>query len=72
MKKNKKGLPPPYVEATKDMRHEGTFEVQVPVPNRVKPTRVPRLFDSEGAALSWLHSPEGEDAIRQILKEAGA
>jgi len=72
MKKKTKALPAPYVEATKDMRHEGTFEIQVPVPNRVKPTRVPRLFDSEGAALSWMHSPEGEDAIRLILDEAGA
>lgn len=72
MKKKAKALAAPYVEATKDMRHEGTFEIQVPVPHRVKPTRVPRLFDSEAAALSWMHSPEGEDAIRLILDEAGA
>ena len=68
--KKKKGLPPPYVEATKDMRHAGTFEVLVPVPDRVKPHRVPRLFNSQPAAQSWIHSPEGEDAIRLILKEA--
>jgi hypothetical protein len=43
-----------------------------PVPNRVKPTRVPRLFGGEAAAMSWMHSAEGEDAIRRILDEAGA
>lgn len=67
--KKKKGLNPPYAEATKDMRFAGTFEVFVPVPDRVKPQRVALQFDSQGAAESWIHSPEGEDAIALILKE---
>ena len=69
MKKNK-ALPGAYAEATKDMRYEGTFEVFVPVPDRVRPQRVPRQFDSLTAAQSWIHSPEGEDAITQIRNDA--
>jgi len=65
-------LPPPFAQLTKDMRFEGTYEVLVPVPNRVRPHRVPLQFDSQGAADSWIHSPEGEDAIEAILKEAAA
>jgi hypothetical protein len=68
--KKKKGLASPYAEETKDMRFAGTFEVFVPVPDRVKPQRVPLQFDSKGAAESWIHSPEGEDAIAEILREA--
>ena len=70
--KKKKGLPPPYAQLTKDVRFEGTFEVFVPVPDRVRPQRVPLQFDSQGAAESWIHSPEGEDAIAVIMKEAAA
>src|SRR6185437_1527919 len=40
MRKKDRGLPPPFAEATKDMRFAGTFEVFVPVPDRVKPHRV--------------------------------
>lgn len=69
--KKKKGLAAPYVEATKDMRFEGTFEVFVPVPNRVRPQRVPRQFESLSEAESWIHSPDGEDAIVVMLKDAG-
>ena len=36
MKKKNKGPPPPFAEATKDARFAGTFEVMVPVPDRVK------------------------------------
>ena len=68
--KKKKGLPPPYAEETKDMRFQGTFEVFVPVPDRVKPQRVPRQFSSMAEAESWIHSPDGEDAIVAILKDA--
>lgn len=68
--KKRKGLPPAYAEATKDMRFEGTFEVFVPVPERVKAQRVPLQFDSQAAAESWIHSPEGEDKIAEILREA--
>jgi hypothetical protein len=68
--KKKKGLPPPYAELTKDVRFEGTFEVFVPVPDRVRPQRVALQFDSQAAAESWIHSPEGEDAIAVILSQA--
>ncbi len=68
--KKRKGLPPAYAEATKDMRFAGTFEVFVPVPERVKAQRVALQFDSQAAAESWIHSPEGEDKIAEILREA--
>ena len=68
MKKNKK-LPGPHAALTKDARFEGTYEVFVPVPDRVKAHRVPRQFESLAAAESWIHSPEGEDAIAAILKQ---
>ena len=70
--KKKKGPPPPYAQATKDARFEGTFEVMVPVEGRVRPHRVALQFDSQAAAESWIHSPDGEDAIRAIIKEAAA
>jgi antibiotic biosynthesis monooxygenase (ABM) superfamily enzyme len=68
--KKRKGLPPAYAEATKDMRFAGTFEVFVPVPERVRAQRVALQFDSQAAAESWIHSPEGEDKIAEILREA--
>ncbi len=67
MRKKDKGLPPPFAEATKDTRFAGTFEVLVPVPDRVKPHRVPLQFDTLGKAESWIHSPEGKDSIDEIL-----
>jgi hypothetical protein len=68
--KKKKGLNLPYAQASKDARFEGTFEVlvPVPVPERVRPQRVALQFDSQAAAKSWIHSPDGEDAIAAILK----
>ena len=68
--RKKKSLPSAYAEATKDMRFEGTFEVFVPVPDRVKAQRVPLQFDSQASAESWIHSAEGEDKIAEILAEA--
>ncbi len=68
--KKKKALPSAYAEATKDMRYEGTYEVFVPVPDRVKAQRVPLQFDSLASAESWIHSPDGVDAISLILDEA--
>ncbi|MFZ5617268.1 MAG: hypothetical protein ACOZAA_08110 [Pseudomonadota bacterium] len=67
--KKKKGLPSAYAEATKDQRFAGTFEVFVPVEGRVKPRRVPLQFESKHAAESWIHSPEGETRIAEILRE---
>jgi hypothetical protein len=67
MRKNKNALPPPYVELTKDARYEGTFEVLVPAPDRVRPHRVPQQFPTKESAESWLHSPEGVETIRDML-----
>jgi hypothetical protein len=67
--KKKKGLPGPYAALTKDTRFEGTYEVLVPVPDRVKPHRVPLQFESLENAQSWIHSPEGEDMIADLLGE---
>ena len=69
--RKKKGLAAPYAQLTKDARFEGTFEVFVPVPARVKPQRVALQFASQAAAESWIHSSEGEDKIAEILREAG-
>jgi hypothetical protein len=66
MKKKKDALPPVYAELTKDARYAGTYEVFVPVPGRVRPHRVPLQFESKDSAESWIHSPDGEDAIREI------
>lgn len=66
--KKKKGLPPPYAELTKDQRFEGTFEVLVPVEGRVRPHRVPLQFPTKEKAESWIHSPEGKDAIEEIMR----
>ena len=71
MKKNKKPqLAPPYAAETRDVRFAGTFEVLVPVPERNKPHKVPLQFDSLKAAEAWLHSPEGKDAVEEILDDA--
>jgi hypothetical protein len=69
MKKEKR-LPPPYTEETKDTRFAGTFEVLVPVPERVKPYRVPQQFPTQQAAEAWLHSEEGREAVRDALADA--
>jgi hypothetical protein len=66
MKKDKK-LPPAYVAQTKDTRFEGTFEILIPAPDRVKPHRVPRQFPSQHAAEGWLHSEEGKQEVEEIL-----
>ncbi|HWY61613.1 MAG TPA: hypothetical protein VNW15_06905 [Rhizomicrobium sp.] len=70
MKKKERRLPPAYAAPTKDARQEGTFEVLVPVPERNKPHKVPLSFPTLQAAEAWLHSPEGKDAIADILSEA--
>jgi hypothetical protein len=70
MKKKEPKLPPPYASETRDARYAGTFEVLVPVPERNKPHKVPQSFPSMQAAEAWMHSPEGKDAIAEILKDA--
>ena len=65
--KKKTSLPGPYAALTRDTRFEGTYEVLIPAPDRVKPHRVPLQFPTQESADSWIHSPEGKDAIRDIL-----
>jgi hypothetical protein len=62
--------PQAYAAATKDQRHAGTFEVLVPVPDRVKPHRVAGQFASLHAAEGWIHSDEGKDAIAEVFAQA--
>jgi hypothetical protein len=66
--KRKKELPGPYAALTKDTRFEGTYEVLVPAPDRVKPHRVPLQFPSQEQAESWIHSPDGKDMIAELLR----
>ena len=66
MKKNRK-LPTAFAAPTRDTRFAGTFEVLVPVPDRVKPHRVALQFDTLEKAESWIHSPEGTETISEIL-----
>jgi hypothetical protein len=61
--------PQAYVAETKDQRFAGTFEVLVPVPDRVKPHRIGGQFDSQQAAEGWLHSDEGQEAIAEVFAE---
>lgn len=67
MKKKKYEKPRAIVAPTKDTRAAGTFEVLVPVPNRVKPYAIPLRFPTEHAAESWIHSPEGIDMIDETI-----
>lgn len=59
--------PQAYVAPTKDHRYAGTFEVLVPLPDRVKPHRLAGQFPSQQAAEGWLHSDEGQDAIAEVF-----
>ena len=70
MKKKEPKLPPPYAAETRDQRQAGTFEVLIPVPDRNKPHKVPLSFETLQAAENWIHSPEGKDAIAEILEES--
>jgi hypothetical protein len=69
--KKKRALPSAYAELTKDVRIAGTYEVFVPVPDRARPHRVAMQFDTKDKADAWIHSPEGEDTIAEILGGAG-
>jgi hypothetical protein len=68
--KKKKSLPGAFAAPTKDTRFAGTFEVMVPVPDRVKPHRVAQQFKTLETAEAWIHSPDGKDAIAEILRGA--
>ena len=62
--------PQAYAAATKDQRHAGTFEVLVPVPDRVKPHRIAGQFPSLHAAEGWIHSDEGKDAVADFFAQS--
>ncbi len=66
--RKKQELPKPYAALTRDMRFEGTYEVLIPVPDRVRPHRVPLQFPTQEKAESWLHSPEGKEMIEEIME----
>lgn len=68
--KKKKSLPGAFAAPTKDTRFAGTFEVLVPVPDRVKPHRVAQQFKTQESAEDWIHSPEGKEAIAEIVRAA--
>ena len=68
--KKKKSLPSPYAALTKDTRFAGTYEVLVPVPDRVKPQRVPLQFETLEQAEGWIYSPDGVEMIEEILNES--
>lgn len=66
MKKYQK--PQAYAAATKDHRFAGTFEVLVPLPDRVKPHRLAGQFPTQKAAEDWIHSEEGKEAIAELFE----
>jgi hypothetical protein len=68
MRNKKPALPPPYAAPTKDTRFAGTYEVLVPVPERARPHRVPLQFETLSEAEGWIHSPDGEEMIAEILR----
>jgi hypothetical protein len=51
----------------KGTRSAGNFEVLVSVAERVKPHRVPMHFTTQESAETWIHSPDGKEAIAHIL-----
>ena len=61
--------PQAYAAPSKDHRFAGTFEVLVPVPDRVKPHRIAGQFPSLQAAEGWIHSDEGKDAIADLFAQ---
>lgn len=63
--------PQAYVEATKDSRYAGTFEVLVPIEGRNKPHKIAQHFTSQQEAENWMHSSEGQDAIVDAVKNGG-
>ena len=60
--------PQAYVAETKDHRHAGTFEVLVPLPDRVKPHRLAQQVPSLQAAEGSMHSEAGKDAIAEVFE----
>jgi hypothetical protein len=71
MKKKKNELPRPYTAPTKDTRFAGTYEVLVPAPGRARPYRVPLQFETQEKAETWIHSPDGDETIKNLLSGSG-
>ncbi len=69
MKKSMK-RPQAVAALTKDTRFEGTYEVLLPVPDRVKPARLASQFATQHEAENWIHSDEGQTAIDDALAAA--
>lgn len=69
-KQNKMKRPRAYAELTKDTRYPGTYEVMLPVPDRVKPHRISSGFPTQKAAEDWIHSEEGARVIDEVLGKA--
>ncbi|MGB8603228.1 MAG: hypothetical protein WCD42_13620 [Rhizomicrobium sp.] len=63
--------PQAYVEATKDSRFAGTYEVLVPIEGRNKPHKIAQHFATQQEAENWMHAPEGQDAITDALRDGG-
>ena len=70
-KQNKMKRPRAYAEPTKDTRYPGTYEVMLPVPDRVKPHRISSGFPTKKAAEDWIHSEEGARVIDEVLDKEG-
>ncbi|MBS0274437.1 MAG: hypothetical protein JSR55_08555 [Proteobacteria bacterium] len=66
-KKKNKFKPEAFAAETKDTRFEGTFEVLIPIPDRVKPLRAAQQFPTKKAAEDWIHSPEGVERIEELF-----
>lgn len=64
--------PQAYAAPTKDARIAGTFEVLVPVPDRVKPQRIAQNFPSQKAAEDWIFSAEGQEIIADLFAKHAA
>jgi len=59
--------PQAFAAESKDHRFAGTFEVLLPVPDRVKPLKLASQFASARDAETWIHSDEGQTAIEDAL-----
>lgn len=63
--------PQAFASETKDHRFAGTFEVLLPIPERVKPLKLASQFKTQHEAETWIHSDEGQSAIEDALAESG-
>lgn len=65
----RKSVPTPYAALTKDTRFAGTYEVLVPVEGRVRPFRIEQRFETLEGAEAWIHSPQGKEAIADLISD---